>query len=179
MIRRPPRSTLFPYTTLFRSLWPRRDPGGPPPPRRRPPHPHRRRAAPQRLPAVGVRVRRAPLQQPLLAGFRPRRSRRGDRRIPQATAPLRRAARDCGGMNAMSEKTRLGLEILGAATVLGVSGDLLLRATPWGLNALLCTAGLVAAAAYIVHRHSIAVSADALWLAVAILLLASNFTARD
>src|SRR5258707_10849677 len=25
MIRRPPRSTLFPYTTLFRSLLPRRD----------------------------------------------------------------------------------------------------------------------------------------------------------
>src|SRR2546430_3403750 len=24
MIRRPPRSTLFPYTTLFRSSWPRR-----------------------------------------------------------------------------------------------------------------------------------------------------------
>src|SRR5258708_13219829 len=24
MIRRPPRSTLFPYTTLFRSAWPRR-----------------------------------------------------------------------------------------------------------------------------------------------------------
>src|SRR5437762_6139775 len=43
MIRRPPRSTLFPYTTLFRSdrrrhqprpgpLLPRRDPGGPPGP---------------------------------------------------------------------------------------------------------------------------------------------------
>src|SRR2546422_8462256 len=31
MIRRPPRSTLFPYTTLFRSPDPRRDehPGGP------------------------------------------------------------------------------------------------------------------------------------------------------
>src|SRR2546422_386615 len=25
MIRRPPRSTLFPYTTLFRSLWPRQN----------------------------------------------------------------------------------------------------------------------------------------------------------
>src|SRR5262249_60930220 len=25
MIRRPPRSTLFPYTTLFRSIWRRRD----------------------------------------------------------------------------------------------------------------------------------------------------------
>src|SRR2546427_4117067 len=28
MIRRPPRSTLFPYTTLFRSLPPRPPPGG-------------------------------------------------------------------------------------------------------------------------------------------------------
>src|SRR2546426_8099053 len=26
MIRRPPRSTLFPYTTLFRSLWAQRKP---------------------------------------------------------------------------------------------------------------------------------------------------------
>src|SRR5256885_10618402 len=29
MIRRPPRSTLFPYTTLFRSLAARQDPGRP------------------------------------------------------------------------------------------------------------------------------------------------------
>src|SRR5258707_15841658 len=28
MIRRPPRSTLFPYTTLFRSLWKRATPLG-------------------------------------------------------------------------------------------------------------------------------------------------------
>src|SRR2546430_11551112 len=28
MIRRPPRSTLFPYTTLFRSRWPRTDSRG-------------------------------------------------------------------------------------------------------------------------------------------------------
>src|SRR3712207_8553669 len=28
MIRRPPRSTLFPYTTLFRSLWVGHDRGG-------------------------------------------------------------------------------------------------------------------------------------------------------
>src|SRR5690348_17790047 len=35
MIRRPPRSTLFPYTTLFRSppRWPARWPAGPAPPR--------------------------------------------------------------------------------------------------------------------------------------------------
>src|SRR5947209_16761476 len=30
MIRRPPRSTLFPYTTLFRSACPPEDCGGPP-----------------------------------------------------------------------------------------------------------------------------------------------------
>src|SRR5258708_31003833 len=29
MIRRPPRSTLFPYTTLFRSSWPGRSPPAP------------------------------------------------------------------------------------------------------------------------------------------------------
>src|SRR5215203_6759433 len=29
MIRRPPRSTLFPYTTLFRSPWPRPPPCSP------------------------------------------------------------------------------------------------------------------------------------------------------
>src|SRR5688572_31351244 len=33
MIRRPPRSTLFPYTTLFRSLYRGRDDGGPEPSR--------------------------------------------------------------------------------------------------------------------------------------------------
>src|SRR5205823_10635189 len=40
MIRPPPRSTLFPYTTLFRSPWPR-PPAGPPPARGRdrPPRP--------------------------------------------------------------------------------------------------------------------------------------------
>src|SRR3712207_8976019 len=32
MIRRPPRSTLFPYTTLFRSPEPEPDPHPPPPP---------------------------------------------------------------------------------------------------------------------------------------------------
>jgi len=50
---------------------------------------------------------------------------------------------------------------------------------PWGLNALLCTIGLVAAAAWLVRRHRVAVSADAPWLGAAALLVASNFVARD
>src|SRR2546421_6826092 len=39
MIRRPPRSTLFPYTTLFRSLRYRGAQRSPHPPRRAPPQP--------------------------------------------------------------------------------------------------------------------------------------------
>jgi uncharacterized protein DUF4153 len=82
-------------------------------------------------------------------------------------------------MSAASGKTRLGLEILGAGAGLGVAGDALLRAVPWGLNALLCTTGLVTAAVWLVRRHRVAVSADAPWLGAAALLVASNFVARD
>ena len=82
-------------------------------------------------------------------------------------------------MSALSGRTRLGLEILGAGAALGVAGDALLRAVPWGLNALLCATGLVAAAVWLVRRHRVAVSADAPWLAAAALLIASNFVARD
>jgi len=82
-------------------------------------------------------------------------------------------------MSAVSGRTRLGLEILGAGAALGIWGDVLLRAVPWGLNALLCTAGLVTAAAWLVRRHRVAVSSDAPWLAAVALLIASNFVARD
>src|SRR3989475_8663784 len=50
MIRRPPRSTLFPYTTLFRSAFPRIFARAPPPPSSDRPASGRRcsRAAPRR-----------------------------------------------------------------------------------------------------------------------------------
>ena len=82
-------------------------------------------------------------------------------------------------MSTVSDRTRLGLEILGAGAALGIWGDVLLRAVPWGLNALICTAGLVGAAAALVRRHRVAVSSDAPWLAAAALLIGSNFVARD
>jgi hypothetical protein len=82
-------------------------------------------------------------------------------------------------MSAPSDRTRLGLEILGAGAVLGITGDGLLRAPPWGLSALLCTTGLVTAAVWLVRRHRVAVSADAPWLGAAALLVASTFVARD
>src|SRR2546425_12372652 len=55
MIRRPPRSTLFPYTTLFRS----RGPGGPARLERR-----RRRAAPPRRSARDLHLSRRPVRHP-------------------------------------------------------------------------------------------------------------------
>jgi len=82
-------------------------------------------------------------------------------------------------MSAMGPKTRLGLDVLGAAALSGIAADVLLRAMPWGLNALICTAGIVAAGAWLVRRHRVGVSRDAPWLAVAALLLGSNFVARD
>ena len=82
-------------------------------------------------------------------------------------------------MSAVSERTRLGLHILAAGTLAGILGDALLRAAPWGLNAFVCTAALVAAAWWLVRRHHVAVTRDALWLAAAALLVASNFVARD
>ena len=72
-------------------------------------------------------------------------------------------------MSAVSGKTRLGLEILAAGAGLGIAGDALLRAVPWGLNAMLSTTALVAAAAWLVRRHRVAVSSDAPWLAAAVL----------
>ncbi len=82
-------------------------------------------------------------------------------------------------MSALTERTRLGLEVLATGVVLGIAGDALLRATPWGLNAFLCTVALAAAAAWLVYRRRIAVGRDAPWLAMAAVLLGSNFAARD
>src|SRR5207253_10615036 len=61
LLRRPPRSTLFPYTTLFRSLrlrraGPARDRRAGPPPRRQGPA----RAEDDRAPAPARRVRARP-----------------------------------------------------------------------------------------------------------------------
>ncbi|MFN8523942.1 MAG: DUF4173 domain-containing protein [Chloroflexota bacterium] len=47
----------------------------------------------------------------------------------------------------MSTKTRLGLACLAAALLIGILGDALLRAVPWGLNVPLWVAAAVAASA--------------------------------
>jgi len=79
----------------------------------------------------------------------------------------------------LTAPTRLGLAIVGAALALGVTGDLLLRAMPWGLNVTLCAAALTAATAGLVRWQRIAVSPDAPWLGLTVVLLGAAFARRD
>lgn len=53
----------------------------------------------------------------------------------------------------MNERTKKGLEILQAALILGILGDVLLRATPWGLNFFLWIATLVVGIWVVAIRH--------------------------
>src|SRR2546425_2611886 len=105
MIRRPPRSTLFPYTTLFRSrgcgargrvLPPRSDPGDrarhAPADRPLPPRPWRDRSAPRRLAGRGDAPRDGRRSVPghgdaVLGGAKPGGARRTTLSVAAAAPP--------------------------------------------------------------------------------------------
>lgn len=80
---------------------------------------------------------------------------------------------------ALTQRTRLGLEIAGAGIVAGIIGDTLLRAVPWGLNMTLGAAALVGTGAWLVRRHGVKPGPDAAWLAITALLLGAAFLRRD
>ncbi|MDQ3304035.1 MAG: DUF4173 domain-containing protein [Actinomycetota bacterium] len=79
----------------------------------------------------------------------------------------------------MGERTRLGLGVLGAALVLGVLGDLLLRATPWGINAPIWVAALVASTTALAAWRGVGLPGEGRWLAVPLLFFAALFVWRD
>ncbi|MFN0279121.1 MAG: DUF4153 domain-containing protein [Pyrinomonadaceae bacterium] len=54
----------------------------------------------------------------------------------------------------MNERTKTGLEILQVAAILGVLGDVLLRATPWGLNVLLFNLAFAAGMIMLLRRRA-------------------------
>jgi hypothetical protein len=82
-------------------------------------------------------------------------------------------------MNALTQRTRLGLEIAGLGVVAGITGDTLLRVMPWGLNATIGTAALVGSGIWLVRRHGLKPGPDAAWLAITALLLGAAFLRRD
>ena len=63
----------------------------------------------------------------------------------------------------MDERTRLGLGVLGAALFLGVLGDGLLRATPWGINLLVWVAALAGVAVAVAWRGRLRVAGEGRW----------------
>ncbi|MEO6588975.1 MAG: DUF4173 domain-containing protein [Pyrinomonadaceae bacterium] len=80
----------------------------------------------------------------------------------------------------MNERTKTGLEILQAAVLLGVLGDILLRQTPWGLNILLFVGAFIAAYVMLVlRRRQEFWTRQMLALNVALVYFAAMFVWRD
>lgn len=85
----------------------------------------------------------------------------------------------------MSNRTKLGLNVVGAALLLGVLGDALLRETPWGLNVLLWTGALAAAMCLLHERAGVEGAggaswrADGGWLFLPVFFFAAAFVWRD
>jgi Domain of unknown function (DUF4173) len=100
----------------------------------------------------------------------------------------------------MYERTRRGLVVVDAAVALGILGDALLRATPWGLNLLVWIAALAAVGAGMLRTGGIATARrrqrlagvvtwtsgptakereEGRWLLLPILFFAATFAWRD
>jgi len=80
----------------------------------------------------------------------------------------------------MKERTKTGVAILQTAALIGVLGNLLLRHTPWGLNAFLFVTLFVSALVLLMRRHKPELlTMTNLSLAGAMIFFASMFLIRD
>jgi hypothetical protein len=80
----------------------------------------------------------------------------------------------------MIGRTKTGLEILLVAAIIGVLGDVLLRATPWGLNVLLFNLAFAGAALAMLWRHATErLTTQTYMLLGALVFFASMFVWRD
>ena len=78
-----------------------------------------------------------------------------------------------------SEATKRGLSLLGVALFSGVCGDLLLRATPWGLNLLVWMSLTVLAAALWQRQQRVALDRTVVCLVSALLFFSAAFAWRS
>ncbi|HWX39588.1 MAG TPA: DUF4173 domain-containing protein [Blastocatellia bacterium] len=79
----------------------------------------------------------------------------------------------------MRNKSNLAAGVLYAALGLGIVGDELLRATPWGLNVALFIAIFIGASVALARWQQVDLKPDVNWLAAAALLFAAGFAWRD
>ncbi len=79
----------------------------------------------------------------------------------------------------MGDRTRLGLGVLGVALVLGGLGDLLLRATPWGINLLIWVTAIVVLAILLAKWGRVGAGGEGKWLVFVALVFAAGLVLRD
>jgi len=79
----------------------------------------------------------------------------------------------------MTVTTRVGLGLLPTALGIGLLGDWLLRATPWGVNVFLWALTGLAALFVLARRLQIAALGEGMWLMLPALLLAAGLAWRD
>lgn len=79
----------------------------------------------------------------------------------------------------MSGTTKIGLGVLGCGLAMGVLGDGLLRAVPWGLNFCIWFAALVAASLALARFGRIHVTGQGRWMAGAAVLFSIGVAWRD
>ncbi len=79
----------------------------------------------------------------------------------------------------LSQSTQLGIGILAAAVSLGVLGDGLLRALPWGLNVPVFAVALTVAGVALARWRGLALVGEGRWLVVPALFCALSVAWRD
>src|SRR5688572_5914670 len=80
----------------------------------------------------------------------------------------------------MNERTKAGFEILQVSALVGVLGNILLRQTPWGLNAFLFVAVFVAGMLMLMRkRRPDLLTKTTIALAAVMMFFASMFLIRD
>ncbi len=79
----------------------------------------------------------------------------------------------------LSERAITGLTILGTAAGVGLLGDVLLRATPWGINALLWCGVLVAATVGVLRVRQVQALGEGRWMVIPVLLFSGCIAWRE
>jgi hypothetical protein len=79
----------------------------------------------------------------------------------------------------MTAQTKQGLHLLAAALLAGLSGNWLLRATPWGVNLVLWVTIVAASIFWLIRRHQSQLLGRAIWLAAPAIFFAAAFAWRS
>ncbi|MBI4552086.1 MAG: DUF4173 domain-containing protein [Candidatus Latescibacteria bacterium] len=79
----------------------------------------------------------------------------------------------------MNERTTWGLRVLGAALIVGVLGDALLRVGPWGVNLLSWMVGLLVVMILLTRWRRIPLPGDGRWLLLPVIVFAAACAWHD